>query len=293
MTQSRMRAVAFGLGSFVIIAFVFLWLTRSEGDLPAPRSESAGTVEKTVQIADSDVESPVQAALPSSSEPHVEKPEQSAPADPTVTYDTNPDDDEEPINWFNGMNPEDQPRAFHRLGFEGLRSYPPGYTVTGEEMRLSDGGWTLAPPTAGEEEAPRSSMVESPVFELDFPSNSITPIWKETSPEGTEVLVEVAASPDGRNWTSWYPTTGAHTAGAISRTDRHGKPNPNYGYTRGDMVFLGVGLYRYYKYNMMLYSEVENSPTVSDFALYYQDSTMGDGHIVEYTGNDATEGAGQ
>jgi hypothetical protein len=92
----------------------------------------------------------------------------------------------------------------------------------------------------------------------------------------------VAASPDGENWTSWYPTTGAHMDGEISPTYPDGSPNPNYGFILGDTAFFGNGLYTYFKYSVTLYSETKEAPVVSNFRLYYQDSTMGDGYLVIY-----------
>lgn len=194
-----------------------------------------------------------------------------------------PADDPEPVHWYNGMDPESQPRSFHRVSFAHRQTYPEGFLITGDDVRLTDAGWTLAPPKQGEEALPRSGMIESPVIPTDFPSNAITPFWKEVSPDGTEILIELAASPDGEHWTSWFPTTGAHMDGEILQFNEvTGEPNPNYGYTLGDMVFFGVRQFRYYKYTMLLYSETADSPVLSDFTIYQQDSTLGDGHLVEY-----------
>lgn len=198
--------------------------------------------------------------------------------EPIVEYE----DDIEPVNFYNGMDPEDQPRAFDRASFVGLSSIPKGFVITGDAI-LTKQGWSLKPPATGQEDAPRSGMIESPVYQLEFPSNALSSGWKEVSPPGTEVLIEIAASPDGKNWTDWYPTTGAHMDGEISEYNEVTfEKNPNYGYTLGDMVFFGVGKYQYYKYSMMLYSENPSAPLVSNFYVYLQDSTMGDGYMVEY-----------
>lgn len=215
--------------------------------------------------------------------PSTAQPEKEAGVSEVVELPKSDGDAPEPINYYNGMDPESQPRSFHRTSFRNLDKFPAGFTLTGDYLRLSAQGWTLAPPTEGEEDLPRSGMVESPVFELDFPSNALSSLWKEDVPAGTDVLVELAASPDGVNWTDWYPTTGEHVDDEpVQFNEDTGEPNPNYGYTFGDVAFFGLGKYKYYKYNLMLYSETGDSPVLSDLAIYQQDSTMGDGYEVEY-----------
>jgi len=202
---------------------------------------------------------------------------------PAPNSDAPPENDPEPVHYINDIDPEDQPRSFHRSSFADREHFPDGFEITGE-IYLSEDGWKLDLPATNPDGIPISGMIESPVIALDFPSNAISSGWKEVSPTGTEVLIEVAASPDGENWTSWYPTTGAHMDGEIVEFNEvSGEVNPNYGYTLGDMVFFGLGQYQYYKYSIMLYSETNESPTVSDFFIFQQDTTMGDGEIVEYS----------
>lgn len=195
--------------------------------------------------------------------------------------DLDPSDDPEPVHYYNGMNPEDQPRAFFDMSFQGLDAFPPGFEITGNDIRLSDAGFTLAPPAPGEEDLPRSGMVESPPYSLDFLSNAMNPMWKESSPDGTEVLVEISLSPDGEYWTDWFPTTGAHTAGDIEPYFPDGRPNPNYGYERGSMVFYGLEQFEFFRFAVTMYSESGASPVVSDFRMFYQDSTMGEGALAQ------------
>lgn len=207
----------------------------------------------------------------------------SAEPTPAPNSDAPPENDPEPTHLINGMDPEDQPRSFHRSSFANLEHFPDDFSITGE-IYLSEDGWKLDLPATNPDGIPVSGMIESPAIALDFPSNAISSGWKEVSPTGTEVLIELAASPDGENWTSWYPTTGAHMDGEIKEFNEvTGEVNPNYGYTLGDMVFFGLGQYQYYKYSIMLYSETNESPTVSDFFIFQQDTTMGDGEIVEYS----------
>ncbi len=191
------------------------------------------------------------------------------------------EEDKEPTHTYNGMDPEMQPRDIMRFSFAGLGVIPADYRVEGQDLLLTDAGLTLNPPKPGDEDLPRSGMLESPPVMLNFNSNAVNPMWKEHSPEGTEVLVEIALSPDGEHWTDWFPTTGAHTAGEISETYPDGRPNPNYGYVLGDMTFYGLKQYQFFKYALTLYSETGESPVVSDFQLFYQDSTMGEGSLVE------------
>jgi len=210
-------------------------------------------------------------------------PAEAAPVEAEVVEEEAPVSDEdyvEPINWYNGMNPEDQPRTYFDQSFSNLTAYPDGFKVEGDDMRLVGAGWTLAPPSAGEEDKPRSAMVESPAMPLEFGSNAMNAMWREDSPEGTEVLVEIALSPDGKNWTDWFPTIGGHLPQEIPATYPDGRPNPNYGYEQGDMVFWGLKQYSHFKYAITLYSETTAAPVVSDFRMFYQDSTMGEGSLA-------------
>jgi hypothetical protein len=184
----------------------------------------------------------------------------------------------EPVHYHNGLDPNQQPRDFVHMTFTA-GALPAGFEASGT-YELTPAGITLPPATPGDKK-PRMAMVESPTLPLNFPSNAVNPLWKENSPDGTEVLVEVALSPDGEKWTDWMPTTSGHYEGEMSPTYPDGRPNPNYGYTAGDMTFYGLKQFQYFRYAMTLYSENEASPVVSDFRLFYQDSTMGDGQIAQ------------
>ncbi len=273
MNHPGTKWVIIAIPLVVLFALLILFLPRQDSDNQASRVtvSNATSPSPKVPLEPEVIEQPIEQA---------ETPTEKAEPVVTASVDATPEEEPEPIHWYNGMNPEDQPRAFHRESFAGRTSYPPGFKITGDDVRLGEQGWTLAP---GEDGIPRSGMIESPPMKLEFPSNALNSLWNEVSPEGTEVLFELAASPDGEHWTSWHPTTGAHTAGPIAEfNEATGERNPNYGFTRGDMVFFGVDLYQYYRYSIMLYSETAESPSVSDFVLYQQDSTMGDGALVEY-----------
>jgi len=188
----------------------------------------------------------------------------------------------ERTHYYNGQDPNQQPRDVFHEGFAGMNRLPTGYEATGDFV-LSPDGLTIKGATAGEDGKPRMAMIESPAIPLKFQSNAVNPLWKEVSPEGTEVLVEVSLSEDGQTWTDWMPTTSGHYEGDMSPTYPDGRPNPNYGYTLGDMTFYGLKRFQYFRYAMTLYSDTNKSPLVSDFRLFYQDSTMGDTEVANAT----------
>ena len=178
------------------------------------------------------------------------------------------------------MDPELQPRKLHELDFRGIASVPEGFKVEG--LRLTDKGFQLDPAKPGEENQPRFGTIESPPFELDFPSNAVSPLWLEETPEGTANFVEVAVSPDGQSWGIWHPVeVDDDSVGQISPTLQDGRPNPNAGHTPGGVLFWGMREWKYYRFRITLSSEVKDSPTLSTFHLYYQDSTLGQGHLAQ------------
>jgi hypothetical protein len=177
------------------------------------------------------------------------------------------------------FNPEEQPRKHHLLSFRDLDQLPAGYVLSG--IRLTDQGFQLDPPKPGEEGVPRIGTLESPPFQLEFPSNAVSPLWKEDLPEGTTLFLEVAVSPDGENWSLWHPIEPDDDAGTIAEFYPDGRPNPNAGFTAGGLLFWGNRQWTFYRFRATLSSEVPQSPTFSGFHLFYQDSTLGQGHLAE------------
>jgi len=177
------------------------------------------------------------------------------------------------------MNPEDQPREFHLLDFRDQTSLPEGFVL--DNVVLTDKGFQLPPPEPAEEGAPRFGTLESPAFPLEFPSNAVSPHWLEDLPKGTTVFLEVAVSPDGQNWGIWHPIEPDDDVAEIGPLMPDGRPNPNAGHTAGGVLFWGFRQYLYYRFRVTLSSEVAETPTLSTFHLYYQDSTLGQGHIAE------------
>lgn len=204
----------------------------------------------------------------------------SPPDETSSAVETAHEQQPEDIHYYNGRDPNAQPREIYHLSLAGKGNLPSGYEATGD-FQLTEEGWTLTPPEAGEEENPRIAMFESPAIQLNFESNAVNPLWKERSPDGTEVLVEVSLSQDGHTWTDWMPTTSGHYEGDMSPTYPDGRPNPNYGYTLGDMTFYGLKRFQFFRFAMTLYSETADAPVVSDFRLFYQDSTMGDTSMAQ------------
>jgi hypothetical protein len=188
--------------------------------------------------------------------------------------------EEEPIHWSeSGMNPEDQPRTFYVQDFTSGQ-LPEGFTLHG--VRLTERGFELEPAAPGQEGQPRIGMVESPPMPFDFDSNAIAPLWKDVIPEGSSLLVEVSVSPDGQNWGMWHTADIDHDSyGQIEPFYPDGTPNPNYGYTPGGQMIWGNMTWKYFRYNIAFYSETAESPSVSSFRAFYQDSTMGEGRMAE------------
>lgn len=182
------------------------------------------------------------------------------------------------------VDPEKQPRAFKSQDFRNLTSIPAGFTV--DNLELSNEGFRLQPPKPGEENSPRMGTLESPVDMFEFPSNAVSPLWLEKLPEGTDIFVEVSVSPNGADWGMWHwIEPDEHGLGAISETYPDGSPNPNYGYIPGSQMAWGLTQWTYVRYRVTLYADggVEDTPVLSAFRLYYQDSTLGEGHLAEKT----------
>ena len=185
-----------------------------------------------------------------------------------------------PVPEETAMDPEDQPRNFFVLDFMEISDLPEGYTL--EDLEFTQDGIKLKPLTPGEEARPRYGVLHSPVLEMDFPSNAVSPLWRQdVTEEGTSVFIEVAVSPDGDNWGLWQPVHYDDDAGQPTEFYPDGSPNPNYGYTPGGVLCWGMSQYNYFRFRATLYSETEESPSLTGFRLFYQDSTLGKGHVAE------------
>ncbi len=157
---------------------------------------------------------------------------------------------------------------------------PNGYLVEG--LELTKDGFKLKPAAAGEENSERKGMLVSAPELLNFPSNAISPLWKEKLPEGTDMFVEIQMSPDADNWGAWqWVTVDDDSVTQMSPTYPNGMPNPNYGYNPGGVFHWGDLQYNYVRYRFTLYSEVEDSPALEGVRFFYQDSTLGDGRIAQ------------
>ena len=181
------------------------------------------------------------------------------------------------------FNPEDQPREHFVIDLTKISSLPDGYTL--DNLQLTDKGIQILPPKPGEENAPRFGVLESAPERMNFSANAISPFWREDLPKDTSIFVEVCVSPDGENWSVWNTvipdTDKASGEEAIGKLRQDGTENPYYQYTPGGVFFWGMRLYNYFKFRVNLYSEAPDSPTLSGFRVYYQDSTLGEGHVAE------------
>jgi hypothetical protein len=188
------------------------------------------------------------------------------------------DDEEEKEE--SGMNPEEQPRTFYVLDFQQTRQLPAGFLMS--NVVLTERGIELAR-NPGDGTLSRMGVVESPTEGMDFPSNALCPLWKEELPEGAQVQVEVAVSPDGIHWGDWHPVEVDDDAeGQIRPHYPDGRPNPNYGFTPGGMMFGDTRLFNYFRFRFTLLAEWEHSPVLSGFRMFYQDSTLGKGRLADF-----------
>jgi hypothetical protein len=177
------------------------------------------------------------------------------------------------------VNPEQQPRAFMTTDFRDLAGLPTGFKL--ENVELTADGFQLKPAAAGAENDPRMGTIESAPQIFDFQSNAVTPMWKENLPDQTDMFIEVSVSPDGQNWGAWqWIDVDEDSVGQIAEFYPDGTPNPNYGYIPGSTMVWGLTQYQYVRYRIQLYSETGESPTLGAFRFYYQDSTLGEGHLA-------------
>ena len=172
--------------------------------------------------------------------------------------------------------PEAQPRAFLVQPIAG----PLGEGWDLKDLRAGEDGLRLA--AAPEPLNPRRvGRLESPPVELDFPANFLSPLWRADQPPGAAITIEVAVSPDGREFGPWYELApDADAALDIRETYPDGRPNPNYGFTPVGMLTTGLATFTFFKYRLTLASEGA-TPTVSELRFFYQDTTLGKDRVIE------------
>lgn len=251
--------VVVAIAAILAAALVAVVLMRGDSTEPAPAPKVVAAAPAKPKASE-----PAPAPSPTPA-PTAEATELVAEAPPEIVP-------EEPINWYNGMNPEDQPRAYYELMFAKLDKFPPGFIANG--VMLTEMGLQLVP---GASEGTLISAAER----FDFPTNAVGPMWMENIPPGTDIMVEVQVSPDGEIWGPWqYVTIDTDSYGTTAQYYPDGRPNPNYGYSPGGLLAWGDMQFGYMKYKITLYSENEDTPTIASWRAHYQDSTMGEGHIA-------------
>ncbi len=178
---------------------------------------------------------------------------------------------------------EMQPREFFVRDFRHPELYEDileQYAV--DNLRLTRNGFELPPVQAGDEGKPRVGILESPPHRMDFSSNAVSALWKEQLEGDSDIIVELAVSPNGEDWSNWYVAEpDYHSVGNIRETYPDGSPNPNYGFIPSGVMDWGVNTWDYFRYRVTLYAEGDGSPALEAFRLYYQDSTLGNGQPVE------------
>jgi hypothetical protein len=172
-----------------------------------------------------------------------------------------------------GMDPELQPRTTFVQSFKEMKSLPAGYTA--ENLVLGAEGIQLAPPSDPDNPR-REGTLTSANQATDFPSNSFAPLWLDKLPDGTEVNLEIAFSPNGTDWGPWSPVIRSDES-EIEPVMPDGSPNPFFGYSMGPLFSWGSDQWDHFRFRVTLSSETAESPTVEAIRIYYQDSTMGDG----------------
>jgi len=270
MAEKKISSLYLFLGIFIFALIIILVILKSRtpsGEITEPtteiKSEDISKIEKS-EKKKTEIESLLTTPIPTIPPPTTEVTSKNLSIKPA------------PTPW----NPEDQPRKFYALDFRNLGELPKGLAM--ENLKLTDNGIELPPPKEGEEGKPRTGILESPLQEMDFPSNAISPLWLEKIPDGTTIFVEFSMSPDGDNWGIWHPVeVDEDSVGQIEEFYPDGRPNPNYGYTPGGVFSWGLKQWKYFKYRVTLYSETKDSPLLSGVRFFYQDSTLGEGHLAE------------
>ncbi|MCC5876213.1 MAG: hypothetical protein JJU11_08360 [Candidatus Sumerlaeia bacterium] len=181
-------------------------------------------------------------------------------------------------NIVNGMDPEDQPRTYYNIHFHSMTEFPEGFEADG--VVLTSRGVELAPHAPGEEGRRMGSLISAPET-FDFPSNAFAPMWLEDVPEGTAIMIEVAVSPDGENWSDFqYAPIDVDHALDIQEYYPDGSPNPNYGYVPGAIYAFGDLLYSQMRYRVTMVSDTDATPSMAAYRTYYMDSTLGSGRMA-------------
>ena len=177
---------------------------------------------------------------------------------------------------FDPKNPETQPRAWYTGEFNGSTNLQ-GFSLEG--LDLTENGLMLSQTQEG---TANYGVLESPPQKMEMLSNAVTPYWSEFIPERSDVVMELALSPDGTTWSDWMVAhPDADSVGQISEFRGDGSPNPNYGYTPAGTFAFGNNQFGYFRYRITLYSETAESPIVDSVRFFYQDSTLGEGTLVQ------------
>lgn len=168
------------------------------------------------------------------------------------------------ISQDNGpADPESQPRAWSEVDLQhpDLRTKGLQSNANGVELDM-----------AGDEL--RTGHLEG-LLEAAFPFNAVHVLWRDQRPVGSDIEMEVAASPDGQNWTRWLSVhEDPHSVDGIRKNYPDGRPNPNFGYTVGGMVSWGLERYTFLRYRVTLAAEGNAVPALHALRFFYQDSTM-------------------
>jgi len=105
-------------------------------------------------------------------------------------------------------------------------------------------------------------IYNSPIYQADFSFNAVALSWNAQVPEGSQIVLEIRASPDGQQWSEWFVADDSKEEQSANGSEYHSQ--------------LIVATGRYVRYSATLYAaNPDLSPTLSDVRVLYIDSSQG------------------
>lgn len=104
-------------------------------------------------------------------------------------------------------------------------------------------------------------IFNSPVYQADFPFNAAAISWQSARPSGSEVVLELRASADGKQWSEWF------------RAEPLENIAPDGGALKSQLIVLRG---RYLQYSVTLYAaDPALPPATGNIQITYIDSSQG------------------
>ncbi|MGI8907689.1 MAG: hypothetical protein ACR2IE_14505 [Candidatus Sumerlaeaceae bacterium] len=122
---------------------------------------------------------------------------------------------------------------------------------------------------------PVQGIMQSMPIPTEIAIQTVGAHWRQNSPAGTGVKVELSTSRDGSTWTAWDESNPDPHNDDVSRVYPDGRPNPNYGETIGDLSSRTDNQGRLVRYRVSLTTEnADQTPVIQTIALTYMDNTL-------------------